>query len=241
MNIDPYLINPIHRYISVTVVGAGGTGSLLLSVLARFNAALETLRSVYLHVKVIDFDTVSEHNVARQLFSPSDVGYKKATVLVERFNRFYKTNWVAVTKPIQRAPLHEVLSNIIITCTDNPESRHYVNELMKDYKAETDHGIMPLYWINTGNNKMTGHVLMGSPKHNIPTAADMFDLFAMNERDKTASCSLAESLEQQHIMINSTIANLCGTLLWDVLTKEEVNYRGMFVNLDTFNIKKIKA
>ncbi|MBO8471748.1 MAG: ThiF family adenylyltransferase, partial [Bacteroidetes bacterium] len=75
--IDNYLINPQHP-VTVNVIGAGGTGSQVLTCLARFDTALRGLGHPGLFVTVYDPDTVTEANIGRQLFSPSDIGLNKA-------------------------------------------------------------------------------------------------------------------------------------------------------------------
>ncbi len=77
--------------VDIALIGAGGTGSQVLSGLARMNQALKALGSPGLHLRVFDGDSVSASNVGRQLFSPSDIGKKKAVVLVTRLNMFFGT------------------------------------------------------------------------------------------------------------------------------------------------------
>jgi hypothetical protein len=64
--------------VHVALVGAGGIGSLMLSGLARLDAAIRALGHPGLDVTVYDPDDVSEANLGRQLFAPADVGRNKA-------------------------------------------------------------------------------------------------------------------------------------------------------------------
>ena len=86
---DSYLLSPYHP-VSVFVIGAGGTGSQVVANLARMDMALRSLGHPGLHFTVFDGDTVSEANIGRQLFSPSEVGLNKAVALVTRINRFFR-------------------------------------------------------------------------------------------------------------------------------------------------------
>src|SRR5580704_2115494 len=92
--IDNYLINPTNP-VSINLIGTGGTGSQMLSALARINQSLIALQHPGLCVKAFDDDKVSEANLGRQLFSQSEIGLNKAAVLVNRLNRFFGTNWKA--------------------------------------------------------------------------------------------------------------------------------------------------
>ena len=84
------------RPIRVLVVGAGGTGSAITMGLPYLDQALRVWgRFAGLDVLLMDADTVSETNCIRQPFSISDIGLSKATVLVNRINLFWGTNWRA--------------------------------------------------------------------------------------------------------------------------------------------------
>ena len=123
--IDNYLINPQHP-VTVNVIGAGGTGSQVLTCLARFDTALRGLGHPGLFVTVYDPDTVTEANIGRQLFSPSDIGLNKAQCLVTRMNNFFGNGWKAVPDiypAILKDARRDNLANITITCTDNVKSR----------------------------------------------------------------------------------------------------------------------
>ena len=93
--IDNYLINPQHP-VTVNLIGAGGTGSQVLTCLARLDTALRGLGHPGLFVTLYDSDIVTEANIGRQLFSPSDIGLNKAQCLVTRMNNFFGNDWKAV-------------------------------------------------------------------------------------------------------------------------------------------------
>lgn len=73
---DSYLINPQHP-VTVNLIGAGGTGSQVLTCLAR------------LDVTLYDPDEVTEANIERQLFGYSDLGLNKVVCLISRINNFF--------------------------------------------------------------------------------------------------------------------------------------------------------
>ena len=79
-------VAPSHFFtqrISIDVIGAGGTGSYLLSYLAQIHYLLRMVggNDNPFDVTVWDRDTVSETNVGRQNFWPMDIGLPKAEVL----------------------------------------------------------------------------------------------------------------------------------------------------------------
>ena len=138
--------------VDITLIGAGGTGSQVLSGLARMNQALKALGSPGLHLRVFDGDSVSQSNVGRQLFSPSDVGKNKAVVLVTRLNMFFGTNWEAYAYNVSKGL--RLPGGIIISAVDDVEARYLIRDIGKNSRI--------VYWFDTGNTADTGQVVLGT-------------------------------------------------------------------------------
>jgi PRTRC genetic system ThiF family protein len=80
------------RRVTVALIGCGGTGSQMLTGLARLNHALvEDGHGPTRHR--VRRRQVSAANVGRQMFSPADVGQRKSVVLVHRLNAFFGLDW----------------------------------------------------------------------------------------------------------------------------------------------------
>ena len=177
--IDNYLINPQHP-VTVNLIGAGGTGSQVLTCLARLDTALRGLGHPGLFVTLYDSDIVTEANIGRQLFSPSDIGLNKAQCLVTRMNNFFGNDWKAVPD-IYPAALKDArrdnLANIMITCTDNIKSRLDLWNILKavpvsEYRSHET----PLYWMDFGNMQNTGQVILGTvPKKIRQPASKLYE------------------------------------------------------------------
>ncbi len=163
-----YLLDPRHP-VTINLIGAGGTGSQMLTALARTDSALMNLGHPGFRVRVYDPDTVSATNVGRQMFFPSDVGQGKASCLVSRVNAGFGTDWEAETRiyPTQPKDLTEDdLANIFITCTDNISSRYELAKVL-EYLAEArkenpDDHRKPFYWLDMGNARTTGQAVIGT-------------------------------------------------------------------------------
>lgn len=97
---DSYLINPQHP-VTVNLIGAGGTGSQVLTCLARLDITLRGLGHPGLFVTLYDPDIVTESNIGRQLFSPSDMGLNKAQCLITRINNFFGNDWKGLRRFIR--------------------------------------------------------------------------------------------------------------------------------------------
>ena len=136
---DNYLLKPYHP-VTVFIIGAGGTGSQVVTNLARMNAALQASGHPGLHVTLFDPDTVTQANIGRQLFSETELGMNKAIAAVTRINRFFGTAWMAESRRYPPAGTSKnrdakpELANIIITCTDNVRSRLDLWRFLKKYR-----------------------------------------------------------------------------------------------------------
>jgi PRTRC genetic system ThiF family protein len=255
--VDNYIINPPNP-VTVNLIGAGGTGSQMLTALARINHALMNLNHPGLLVNVFDDDRISEANLGRQLFSESEVGLHKSVALVNRLNRFFGTNWKAFTHRFGDRLYHEnsYKANLIITCVDTARSRFEVSELLYDLDGQSRYDReRPLYWMDLGNSRDTGQVVLStigtikqpeSEKYktipDLPFITEMFrdQLEQADLNDDTPSCSLAEALTKQDLFINSSVANLGASLLWQLFQQGMIFNRGMFVNLKTFITQPFK-
>lgn len=250
-----YLLNPQHP-ISVNLIGAGGTGSAMLGCLGRLDATLAALDHPGLHVTLYDPDIVDEPNIGRQKFSPSDLGLNKAECLITRVNAFLGTNWEAVPAKYPtslRNAEKEQLANIYITCTDNITSRYELAGFLKGAAPAEDYKYVdyntPLYWLDCGNSRNTGQVVLGTipasitqPKSekfetvgSLPVITDMPGYNGLADGDSGPSCSHAEALAKQDLFINSTLAELAATILWRMIRQGYITSHGVFLNLEKMN------
>ena len=78
--------------IVIWMVGAGGVASWVLPQLLKvlYNYKSKSLLPINYKIYVMDGDEVSESNILRQNFIPSDVGENKAKVLASRYNEIYE-------------------------------------------------------------------------------------------------------------------------------------------------------
>ena len=256
---DNTLINPTNP-ITVNLIGAGGTGSQVLTALARMNHALTELNHAGLSVKLWDDDVITEANLGRQLFAESEMGLYKSVALINRANRFFGTNWKAETQKFEKADLGKLQSNmkseIYISCVDSVKSRFGIAEILNELKIDKSYYRNQCkYWIDFGNSQFTGQVLLStignikqpnSEKYetveNLPFITEEFgEILKVSEsEDDTPSCSLAEALEKQDLFINSTLAQMGSSLLWSLFRNGLTENRGFFLNLKNFQSQPIK-
>ncbi len=131
---DNYLLNPTNP-ITVNLIGAGGTGSKVLTALLEINESLTALGHAGLSVRLWDDDIISTANLGRQRFFESETGLYKSVALINRVNRCIGTNWKAENRKFEkdnfgRIP-EEAQATITITCVDNVQARFGVAEILK--------------------------------------------------------------------------------------------------------------
>lgn len=245
--IKAYLTQP-HYPITIVVIGAGGTGSVFLSALAKIAISLSKLKNIQLDVAVYDPDTVSDANIGRQLFAPSELGYNKAVTLVTKINRTYGLHWRAIPEKygirykIEQNWLEDNMANIVISCIDNIDGRKQINTIINDlhkndFRVNDDSYFKNLFWVDIGNTKNQGNIIIKSRQS--PSIIDKYPNIK-DEDDDTPSCSLAEALNKQDLFVNTFAANLAGKWIWELLRNIEVPYSALYFNLLTYNIKTIK-
>ncbi|TRW21978.1 PRTRC system ThiF family protein [Flavobacterium zepuense] len=254
---DNYLLNPTNP-ILVNLIGAGGTGSHMLTALAKINCSLIELGHPGLQVYLYDDDVVTEANMGRQLFAATEVGLHKSVALINRVNRFFGTNWKAVTKPFQRKIMRNLpmrgRANIYISCVDTVSARFDIAEALSNLDTNNSFdNIKPLYWMDMGNARKSGQVILStiyrvkqpdSQKYRVvsylPFITEEFAEQLLAEADNNEpSCSLAEALLKQDLFINPALADLGGSLLWSLFREGMTAYRGFFLNLASFKSEPI--
>ena len=257
---DNYLISPTNP-IEVNLIGAGGTGSKVLTALMEMSHSLVELGQAGLQVRLWDDDIITEANLGRQRFAPSETGLYKSVALINRVNRFMGTNWKAETQKFERNLLgglpENARSTIFITCVDNVQTRFEVAEMLKAMsKQRRTNRDEPKYWMDFGNSRDTGQVILStigiikqpaSEKYetvaSLPMVTDEFgELLKHSEQaDDTPSCSLAEALEKQDLYINATLARMGCSLLWNMFRYGMIENRGFFLNLKNFHTQPLKV
>lgn len=252
---ERYLMSPSHP-VSVNVIGAGGTGSQMMTCLSRLDVTLRALGHPGLFVRLYDPDMVSETNIGRQLFAESEVGLNKAACLISRINNFFGNDWAAEQRHypsnVKDARQND-MANIFITCTDNTESRLTLWEILKQLREMKHYDMQnPLYWLDIGNGQTFGQVLLGTvqdirqPKSKkfqtvsaLPAITEYVDYEQVKNEDSGPSCSLVEALEKQDLFINSTLAQFGCNILWKMFRYGSIEHRGIYLNLDTMKVNPI--
>ena len=228
-----YLYETFNRNhkLRITLVGCGGTGTHVLTNLAMINEGLKHHGRSELMVTVFDPDTVAEHNIGRQQFSPADIGKNKASVMVERINRFYGYGWEGRDK----AYTSDLQGNIVISAVDKVAPRKNIDQWFMTANE------MSKYWLDIGTGENDGQVILGAVNDNEIELPGFFNQFGYDvpETPDEPSCSAVESLAKQNMFINKYMATVAVNMLWTLLVDFRIHYRGVFMNLSTLETSPI--
>lgn len=158
----------------VIIIGAGGTGSILIPQAARY------LRSQKFQGEfiLIDGDSYSEGNAERQTFAMSKVGMNKAkyqAMAVSSQLPDFGDRVTFVDKYIGEADIEDLVEEncIVINCADNNAIRKLVEDRVMGLKNaahiccgnELRDGQVQLFLRNNGKN-LTPSIYEGSPQFN---------------------------------------------------------------------------
>lgn len=254
---DNELITPTNP-ITVNLIGAGGTGSKVLTALVEMNHSLIELGHPGFEVRLWDDDRITPANIGRQRFAECEIGLYKSVALINRANRWSGTNWKAETVKFEKNAKKELpenaYANIYITCVDSVQGRFNIGAILKQLNKGHSYRDQPKYWLDYGNSQYTGQVLLAtigkisqpnSKKYKtteiLPFVTEEFrELLQQSEaKDDTPSCSLAEALEKQDLYINGSLAQMGCSLLWSLLRNGFTQYRGFFHNIGEFRTQPI--
>ena len=260
---EAYLLRPTNP-VTINVIGAGGNGSLMITALARMNAAMVALGHPGLQVQLFDADTVTAANLARQLFVTEELGLNKSVVLITRINRFFGTHWRAHphmfgNKLFKESGTSHLSANLTISCVDTAAARFEIATVLTKCCAQRHRygqTHQPFYWMDLGNARFTGQVLLSTPSPIKQPSSQMFTpvctlplltkefaelLQTATDTDNGPSCSLAEALEKQDLFINNAVVNAAASLLWTLFRKGMTAYRGVFINLENYRTQPLNV
>ncbi len=155
----------------IVMIGCGGTGSHLLpNILQYIGSCKLKAPGTYKDpsILLIDGDVVEEKNLVRQRFTQKDVGENKASALGRRYGSIFGIRLQSVEGYIKSSKdllkllnLHAEQELILIGTVDNNRARAVMFDAFMQHSG-------PTYWIDAGNDKWHGQVILGA--RNILTA-----------------------------------------------------------------------
>lgn len=150
------------------VVGAGGTGSFLIPAVARLIYELKQQQDKPVEMLIVDPDVVESGNIPRSNFCAAEIGRFKAQTMAERITMAWglETGF-SCEKFDSEKHLKESVRDyrsltVIIGCVDNYLARRDIHSALEGFRGYSSSDAPNLWWIDGGNGKSSGQVLLGS-------------------------------------------------------------------------------
>lgn len=230
-----------NRALRILVIGAGGTGSAIVMGLPYLDQAMRVWGQRHgLVVALMDGDVVSGTNCVRQPFSVSDIGQNKATVLINRINLFWGTNWQAVPNRFHARSFergHDHCPDLVIGCVDTRAARGAIVDSFSRALNRV------CYWLDLGNNAASGQYVLGQPlnarnrrrSQRLRTVSELYPEIVDEDagEDPLPSCSDIDALDRQEPFINQTLAASALAMLAQLFRYGKLAHHGAFFNAKT--------
>jgi PRTRC genetic system ThiF family protein len=156
-----------HSKIKFFLVGAGGTGSFAAQSLGRLCYELKE-QGKAVDLTIIDPDRVESGNIPRSNFCAAEIGRFKAQTLAERLSAAwcleigYSNEKLNYEKHIRAAGSGYRQMSVFVGCVDNHLARREIHRCLKEFEPYNPQDAPSAWWIDGGNGKFSGQVLIGS-------------------------------------------------------------------------------
>ncbi len=149
------------------VVGAGGTGSFAAPAIARLVFELKQ-QNRPTEMLIVDPDVVESGNIPRSNFCAAEVGRFKAQTLAERITMAWgiETQYACERfdpdKHLKQSTSDYRSLTVITGCVDNYLARRDIHRAVDEFRGYSSADAPNLWWIDGGNGRSSGQVLLGS-------------------------------------------------------------------------------
>jgi PRTRC genetic system ThiF family protein len=249
-----------HAKIKIYVVGAGGTGSFTAPCLARLAYEL-TQRGKTIDLTIIDPDLVEAGNIPRSNFCRAEIGRFKAQTLAERIAAAwglevgYANEKLDYEKHIKANGGGSRQLTILVGCVDNHLARREIHRALKECEPYSSTDAPYAWWIDGGNGKYSGQVLIGStvkrdsavnhfttaaicrklpaPSLVHPELLENQELPARRDPAERVSCPELVRLGEQSLNVNQRVAVEIAEMLTELLLTNSLKRFAVYFDLES--------
>lgn len=244
----------------IILVGAGGTGSYAALAMARLVFELrEQGRAV--EFLIIDPDRVESGNIPRSNFCTAEIGRFKARTLAERITLAwgvevsYQREQFDAEKHLKQSSSDYRQLTVLVGCVDNHLARRELHRAVDDFQGYRISDAPNIWWIDAGNGKSSGQVLIGSTTKRVKTeehfvgtsicrslpAPTLFHPELLEDQEARSahktetplSCAERIRLGEQSLNINQRVAVEVGEMLTAFLLTNSLRRFATYFDLET--------
>lgn len=164
-----------YQNLLIIQVGAGGTGSFAALAIARLMYELKELGKPS-ELLIVDPDVVEAGNIPRSNFCAAEIGSFKAQTLATRITLAWGLE-CQYANEVFSAEAHLKQSSgdyrnltVIVGCVDNHLARREIHSAVERYQGYRPVDVANIWWIDGGNGKFSGQVIIGSNTKRTKTA-----------------------------------------------------------------------
>ncbi len=250
------VILPAYQSVQIIVAGCGGIGAYVVQHVGRLMRVLyEDHRGV--NLTLADPDKVEEKNLGRQLFCDAEVGEAKSVALARRYGQAWGLNTIAFIGEYSEKLIYGQADLVVLVgCVDNPAARAALHETLANNPERLGPNAPPhIWWLDCGNAKDTGRVLLGSaygpdqchgaffePRKCValPSPALQYPSLLIPGREEVPgelSCAEMQLANLQSLNINAAIAVQAADFLTRLLVTNDLKRYQCAVNLASGSVK----
>ncbi|MGT2434213.1 PRTRC system ThiF family protein (plasmid) [Cupriavidus basilensis] len=174
-----------------------------------------------------EFDGLADRG--RHAQWPDAIADRQVVARLNRIPELAGTRWVAQTRRI--AGTDRLDCDLAVGCVDTRSARKAILGAVSRGSGG--------YYLDCGNETDKGQVILGQVGSKIaqrlPHVGDLFPDLVNPKGDKAdtaPSCSMADALRKQSLVINQAIGVQAFNLLWTLFRTGTLKYSGVFVNLE---------
>ncbi|HMS43136.1 MAG TPA: ThiF family adenylyltransferase, partial [Pyrinomonadaceae bacterium] len=246
--------------LKIYLIGAGGTGSFAAMNLARLLFEINRIGKAA-DLTIIDPDIVESGNIPRSNFCAAEIGRLKAQTLAERITLAwglevaYSNETFSYEKHIKPNRNSYKELTVLIGCVDNHLARREIHRSLEEANKYNSHNAPECWWIDGGNGKFSGQVLIGSevrrekaenhfssstickklpaPSVIHPELLENQEIPLPRESSQRMSCAERIMRGEQSLNINQRVAVEIGEMLTELLLTNSLRRFATYFDLDS--------
>ncbi|HQU82378.1 MAG TPA: ThiF family adenylyltransferase [Pyrinomonadaceae bacterium] len=246
--------------LKIYLIGTGGTGSFAVMNLARVAFELRRIGKA-VNITIIDPDVVESGNIPRSNFCAAEIGRFKAQTLAERITLAwglevaYANEKLFYEKHIKPSRNGYKELTVLIGCVDNHLARREIHRSLEEANKYNSHNAPEFWWIDGGNGKSSGQVLIGSevkreksenhfssstickklpaPSVIHPELLENQEIPSPRENAERMSCAERIMRGEQSLNINSRVAVEIGEILAELVLTNSLRRFATYFDLES--------